>query len=67
MQIEVYGAVGVCCQKLDEVQSMLDFGVKDVLLTNEIVGEKKISRLCELGRAGYSSIISIICLYSLII
>ena len=52
MQVDLYGAVGICCQKLDEAEAMIYFGVTDIFLTNEVVGEKKISRLCELARTG---------------
>ena len=50
LQIELGGATGVCCQKLDEVEAMLDGGVMDVFLTNQCVGARKITRLCELAQ-----------------
>src|SRR5437868_15382222 len=31
------GAVGVCCQKVSEAEAMVYGGVKDVLVTNEVV------------------------------
>src|SRR3981081_906680 len=48
-QIEL-GAVGVCCQKVSEAEAMVYGGVKDVLVTNEIVGRQKLRRLRELAR-----------------
>ena len=39
------GAVGVCCQKVSEAEAMVNGGVGDVLLTNEIVGDPKMQRL----------------------
>jgi D-serine deaminase-like pyridoxal phosphate-dependent protein len=33
---------GVCCQKLVEAEAMVAQGVLDVLVSNEVVGEKKI-------------------------
>jgi len=30
------GAVGVCCQKVSEAEALVDGGVADVLVTNEI-------------------------------
>jgi 3-hydroxy-D-aspartate aldolase len=48
-QIE-FGAVGVCCQKVSEAEAMVHGGVKDVLVSNEIVGRKKIERLAKLAR-----------------
>jgi D-serine deaminase-like pyridoxal phosphate-dependent protein len=43
------GAVGVCCQKVAEAEAMVWGGVKDVLVTNEIVGARKLLRLAELA------------------
>jgi 3-hydroxy-D-aspartate aldolase len=44
------GAVGMCCQKVSEAQAMVDGGVDDVLISNEIVGTQKIERLAALSR-----------------
>ncbi len=52
-QIEL-GAVGVCCQKVSEAEAMVYGGVKDVLVTNEIVGRQKLRRL--VGLAGMAKI-----------
>jgi D-serine deaminase-like pyridoxal phosphate-dependent protein len=46
------GAIGVCCQKLGEAEVMLKAGVKDILITNEIVDSVKIERLVGLARHG---------------
>ncbi len=43
------GAVGVCCQKVSEAEAMVYGGVPDVLVSNEIVGAPKISRLVALA------------------
>ena len=48
-QIEL-GAVGVCCQKVSEAQAMVYGGVRDVLVSNEIVAAAKIDRLAALAR-----------------
>jgi 3-hydroxy-D-aspartate aldolase len=48
-QIEL-GAVGVCCQKVSEAEAMVQGGVQDVLVSNEIVGHKKLERLAKLAR-----------------
>jgi len=46
------GAVGVCCQKVSEAQALVEGGVADVLVSNEVVGAAKIARLAYLaGRA----------------
>jgi D-serine deaminase-like pyridoxal phosphate-dependent protein len=44
------GAVGVCCQKVSEAEALVDGGVQDVLVSNEIVGAAKIARLAALSR-----------------
>jgi len=43
------GAVGVCCQKVSEAEAMVYGGVRDVLVTNEIVGRQKLRRLMSLA------------------
>ncbi len=45
------GAVGVCCQKVSEAEAMVYGGVKDVLVTNEIVGKQKLRRLMALAHS----------------
>ena len=47
------GAVGVCCQKVSEAEVMVHGGVGDVLVANEVVGAKKLSRLAELARQAH--------------
>jgi 3-hydroxy-D-aspartate aldolase len=44
------GAVGVCCQKVSEAEAMVDGGVTDVLVSNEVVGGRKLERLAALSR-----------------
>jgi D-serine deaminase-like pyridoxal phosphate-dependent protein len=44
------GAVGVCCQKVSEAEAMVEGGVIDVLISNEIVGARKLERLAALAR-----------------
>ncbi len=44
------GAVGVCCQKVSEAEIMVDGGVADVLVSNEVVGARKLERLAALAR-----------------
>jgi D-serine deaminase-like pyridoxal phosphate-dependent protein len=43
------GAVGVCCQKVSEAEALVEGGVRDVLVSNEIVGAPKIARLAALS------------------
>jgi len=44
------GAVGVCCQKVSEAEILVEGGVEDVLVSNEVVGERKLERLALLAR-----------------
>jgi len=44
------GAVGMCCQKVSEAEAMVEGGVADVLISNEMVGAPKLARLAELSR-----------------
>ena len=44
------GAVGVCCQKVAEAEAMVHGGVKNVLVSNQIVGDAKLARLAALAR-----------------
>src|SRR5438105_12180165 len=45
------GAVGVCCQTVQEAAVMVDAGIPDVLVTNEVVGAAKLARLAHLAHA----------------
>jgi 3-hydroxy-D-aspartate aldolase len=47
-QVEL-GAVGVCVQKVSEAEAMVHGGVRDVLVTNEVVGRQKLRRLMSLA------------------
>jgi len=48
-QIEA-GAIGITCQKLSEAEVMVEAGIKDILISNEVVGEQKIKRLVALSK-----------------
>lgn len=43
------GAVGVCCQKVSEAEALVEGGVSDVLVSNEVVGAAKVARLAALA------------------
>ena len=43
------GAVGLCCQKVSEAEALVDAGITDVLLSNQVVGERKVRRLVDLA------------------
>ena len=44
------GAVGVCCQKVSEAEALVEGGIADVLISNEIVGAPKLARLAALSK-----------------
>ncbi len=48
------GAIGITCQKLSEAEILAKSGIKDILITNEVVGEQKIRRLVNL--AAYTNV-----------
>ena len=48
-----HGAIGVCCQKVSEAEALVDGGISDVLVSNEVVGAKKIARLAELSKRAH--------------
>ena len=53
-QIE-YGAVGVCTQKVSEAQVMVEHGVRNVFVSNEVVDPEKLELFAELsGKATMS-------------
>ncbi len=49
------GAIGITCAKLGEAEVMARAGIKDLLIANQIVGPRKISRLVNL--AAYTRLI----------
>ena len=54
------GAVGVCCQKVSEAEVMVEGGIGDVLVSNEVAGAAKLDRLAALARAPRSACASTI-------
>ncbi|HSN39141.1 MAG TPA: DSD1 family PLP-dependent enzyme [Burkholderiales bacterium] len=44
------GAVGVCCQKVSEAEALVEGGVGDILIANEVVGAPKLKRLAALAK-----------------
>jgi D-serine deaminase-like pyridoxal phosphate-dependent protein len=49
MQIKA-GAVGITCQKLSEAEVMAQAGIRDILVTYNIIGTTKLERLIRLAR-----------------
>lgn len=44
------GAIGITCSKVSEADALVDGGITEVLIANEIVGRSKITRLAALNR-----------------
>jgi D-serine deaminase-like pyridoxal phosphate-dependent protein len=44
------GAIGITCSKVSEAEALVDGGITEVLIANEIVGRVKIARLAALNR-----------------
>ena len=44
------GAVGICCQKVSEAWAFAEAGIDNILISNEVVGDKKIAQLIALAR-----------------
>lgn len=43
------GAVGLCCQKVSEAEAMVEGGIPDVYVSNEVIGTRKLDRLAALA------------------
>jgi 3-hydroxy-D-aspartate aldolase len=50
LQQIAYGAVGQCVQKVGEAEVLVAGGVRDVLVSNEVFGQRKFDRLAALGQ-----------------
>jgi len=55
MQIAA-GAVGVCWKKVSEAEIMVDGGVRDVCISNEVVGKAKVERVAALAHRAKVSV-----------
>lgn len=51
------GAIGVTCATIREAEAMAESGVEDILIANEMVGERKIARLARLCRQADAKVI----------
>ena len=43
------GAIGICVQKASEAEPFIDMGIKNILITNEVVGVRKVERVARLA------------------
>jgi 3-hydroxy-D-aspartate aldolase len=51
-----HGAIGVCCQKVSEAEAMVEGGVMNVMISNEVVGPAKLARLAGLAKRARVSV-----------
>lgn len=49
-QIEVGGAVGICCQKASEALAFARAGVRDILVSNQVRDARKIAMLADVAK-----------------
>ncbi|HEY0275442.1 MAG TPA: alanine racemase [Paenirhodobacter sp.] len=52
LQMEIGGAIGVCCQKVSEAEVFARAGIRDILVSNQVCDPLKIRRLARLPKFG---------------
>jgi len=48
-QVEHGGACGICCQKVSEAEALVNAGIRDVLVSNQVVNYRQLDRLARLA------------------
>jgi 3-hydroxy-D-aspartate aldolase len=59
LQMELGGAIGVCCQKVSEAEVFARAGIKEILVPNEVRDPAKIDRLARLPKYGGKVIVCV--------
>ncbi|MBX3582947.1 MAG: DSD1 family PLP-dependent enzyme [Rhizobiaceae bacterium] len=59
LQMELGGAIGVCCQKVSEAEVFARAGIKDILVSNQVRDAAKIDRLARMPKLGASVIVCV--------
>jgi 3-hydroxy-D-aspartate aldolase len=49
-QMEHGGACGVCCQKVSEAQALVASGIKDVLVSNQVIDKRQIAHMANMAK-----------------
>lgn len=57
LQMELGGAVGVCCQKVSEAEVFARAGIQEILVSNQVRDPGKIARLVQLPRLSGGEVI----------
>lgn len=50
------GATGICCQKVSEAVPFVEAGVRDILISNEVVGAQKLALLARLAKQAHMTV-----------
>lgn len=59
LQMEMGGAIGVCCQKVSEAEVFARAGIKDILVSNQVRDPAKIDRLARMPKYGCRTIVCV--------
>src|SRR5690606_31375998 len=59
LQMELGGAIGVCCQKGSEAEVFARAGIKDLLVSNQVRDPAKIDRLARMPKSGCRTIVCV--------
>lgn len=59
LQMELGGAIGVCCQKVSEAEVFVRAGITEVLVSNQVRDAAKIERLAQLPKRGANIIVCV--------
>ncbi len=59
LQMELGGAIGVCCQKVSEAEVFARAGIKDILVSNQVRDPAKIDRLARMPKYGCRTIVCV--------
>lgn len=57
LQMELGGAIGVCCQKVSEAEVFARAGIKEILVSNQVRDPGKINRLAQLPKLSGGEVI----------
>jgi 3-hydroxy-D-aspartate aldolase len=57
LQMELGGAIGVCCQKVSEAEVFARAGIKEILVSNQVRDPGKINRLAQLPKISGGEVI----------
>lgn len=56
LQASIGGCIGICAQTLSEAEAFVEGGIKDVFISNQVVGRKKLDRMARLAHSHSASV-----------